>query len=209
MTVVKNSVFEQGIRQHFGEEQLTRIRSIRVGIAGAGGLGSNCAVSLVRSGFNKLLLCDFDRVEPSNLNRQFYFADQIGILKVKALAENLRRINPALHPSLFTEKITHENVNDVFASCDVVVEAFDRADAKKMLIEALYGSGKLLVAASGLAGWGDFDRMRVRKINDLFYLVGDQETEAGRCCPPCAPRVNIAAAKEADIVLNWALSRQI
>lgn len=201
------NIFEQGLRRYFNETQLARIRSVKVGIAGAGGLGSNCAVSLVRSGFVNLLLCDFDRVDASNLNRQFYFADQIGLLKVKALAENLRRINPGLVPTLCRDRITLENVQSVFADCDVVVEAFDRAEDKKMVIEAFLGSSKLLVAASGLAGWDDADRMRTRRISDRFYFIGDQTSEVGPDCPPCAPRVNIAAAKEADVVLAWALRK--
>lgn len=201
------NIFEDGLRQYFSLEQLAAIRSVRVGIAGAGGLGSNCAAALVRSGFVHLKLCDFDRVEAGNLNRQFYFVDQIGRLKVDALAENLRRINPALRPELFTGRIDAGNVMELFAACDVVVEAFDRAELKRMLVEKLHNSGKLLVAASGLAGWGDSDRMRVRKINDFFYLIGDQMSEAGMSCPPCAPRVGVAASKEADVVLNWALSR--
>ena len=201
------NIFEAGLSRHFTAEQLALIRPVKVGIAGAGGLGSNCAAALVRSGFVRLRLCDFDRVEPSNLNRQFYFADQVGRLKVEALSENLRRINPGLQPELVTDRITADNVLEIFADCEVVVEAFDKAETKKMLIETLYRSGKLLVAASGLAGWGDFDRLRVRPITPRFYLVGDQETAATRCCPPCAPRVGIAASKEADIVLNWVLTR--
>ena len=202
-----NSIFESGLLGYFNAEQLACIRSVRVGIAGVGGLGSNCANALVRSGFNKLLLCDFDRVEPTNLNRQFYFADQVGRLKVEALAENLRRINSALEPELFRARITPENVRAVFAACDVVVEAFDSAESKKMLIEALLNSGKLLVAASGLAGWGNTDALTTRQVTADFYLVGDQVTEVGRSCPPCAPRVNVVAAKQADVVLRWVLQR--
>ena len=50
----------------------------RVGIAGAGGLGSNCAVALARSGVGTLVIADFDIIEAANLNRQYYFTDQIG-----------------------------------------------------------------------------------------------------------------------------------
>ncbi len=52
-----------------------------IGIVGVGGIGSNVAVNLVQSGVRRLKIIDFDRVEPSNLNRQFYFSDQIGRLK--------------------------------------------------------------------------------------------------------------------------------
>ena len=60
----------------------TRLAAATVGIAGAGGLGSNCALHLVRSGVGRLVIADFDVVNDSNLNRQFYFRDQIGRKKV-------------------------------------------------------------------------------------------------------------------------------
>ena len=68
-----------------------------VGIAGAGGLGSNCAMHLVRAGIKNLVIADYDSVSPSNLNRQFFFADQLGKQKVYALKENLLRIESRLN----------------------------------------------------------------------------------------------------------------
>ena len=96
---------EERLARDLGLERLRKIQAIKVGIAGAGGLGSNCAFNLVRSGFKKLAIVDFDRVEPSNLNRQFYFADQIGLAKVAALKDNLLRINPDLELEIHQEKI--------------------------------------------------------------------------------------------------------
>lgn len=199
--------FEKGLRTYFSEEQLRKIRTVTVGIAGAGGLGSNCAFNLVRSGFSKFVLCDFDAVEPSNLNRQFYFLDQAGKPKVEALAENLRRINPAAALTLHHRRVTDENVRELFGGCDAVVEAFDAAGMKKMIAEAFARSGKLFVSASGLAGYGNSDAIMIRKVNEHFFLVGDAVSEASASLPPCSPRVNIAAAKQADIVLSWALNR--
>ena len=110
---------------------------MRIGIAGVGGIGSNVAVNLVRSGIDWLRLVDFDRVEASNLNRQFYFADQIGRLKVEALAENLRRIRPDLTIEAVAERITAHTCRRLFTGCDLVVEGLDRTADKKMLLEAL------------------------------------------------------------------------
>ena len=197
--------FEQALLGYLGEERLTRLGSLRVGIAGAGGLGSNCAAFLARSGFRKLRVFDFDKVEPSNLNRQFYFLDQVGRPKVEALAENLRRINPDLQLEYSTKAITADNVAAAFADCDIVIEAFDKAECKKLLAEAYMNSGKLYISASGLAGWGDSDAIRVKQLGASFFLVGDLRSEAGKNLPPFAPRVNVAAAKEADIALAWAL----
>lgn len=200
--------FTRMLEGYFGAAGRARLAEVKVGIAGAGGLGSNCAAMLVRSGFTRLRIYDFDRVECSNLNRQFYFHDQIGRPKVEALRENLRRINPDLQPETICERITAENVSRCFADCDIVIEAFDCAEAKKMLAKAYLGTGKLYITASGLAGWGNSDNIRINKLRDSLYLVGDDVSEAGNELPPLAPRVNIAAAKEADIALTWTLEKR-
>lgn len=204
----RTNLFKQGLLKHFSAEQLSRIESFTIGIAGAGGLGSNCALNLVRSGFKHFVICDFDVVEPSNLNRQFYFQDQLGMVKVEALAANLHRINPDVEIVSLPVKITSGNAREIFAGCDVIVEAFDRAEAKRMLVEAFYSSGKFLVAASGLAGWGNADSIMTLQVHDYFYMVGDLVSEVGTDKPPCAPRVNIAAAKQADLILSLALKKQ-
>jgi len=199
------SRLSDALAAYLGPVALARIRTARVGIAGAGGLGSNCAQHLVRSGFRHLRLVDFDVVEPANLNRQFYFAAQVGTKKVAALRENLLAIEPDLPIEAVAGRITAENVRDLFADRDVVVEALDEAGAKVMLVEALLGRVGCLVAASGIAGWGDADAVTVRRIRDDFYLVGDLVAAVGPGRPPLAPRVNLAAAKQADVVLDWVL----
>ena len=75
---------------------------MRIGIAGAGGIGSNVAMLLVRAGFTKFTIVDFDYLEQSNLNRQFYFEDQLGKSKVESLKINLERISTVSLPSVFT-----------------------------------------------------------------------------------------------------------
>ena len=199
------SALTTGLARYLDEFRLQRIRQTKIGIAGAGGLGSNCAQLLVRSGFIDFVLVDFDHVENSNLNRQFYFEDQIGQAKVDALARNLRQINPAVRIRTVQERVGPDNVGELFADRDVVVEAFDSPASKRLIAEAYSRSGKLLVAASGLAGWGDNDRIKVRRIHSRFFLVGDLTSGIEGGLPPMAPRVMIAAAKQADIVLGWAL----
>ena len=197
--------FEQALRRYLSPEQLDRIRSIKVGIAGVGGLGSNCAAALVRTGFRHIKIIDFDAVDHSNLNRQFYFIEQTGSPKVDALKQNLNQINPAANIETAQIKLESHNAAELFADCDVVVEAFDRPEYKKLIVETYLNSGKLLVAASGLAGWGDSDRIKVHRVKENFYLIGDQVTGIGPDTPPLAPCVLIAAAKQADVVLSYAL----
>lgn len=197
--------FEKGLAAYIGEERLKKLQKVKVGIAGAGGLGSNCAFNLVRSGFNTFKIVDFDVVEPSNLDRQFYFIDQLSVPKVLALKENLKRINPDLNIEVIQDRVTNENVEELFNDCDVVVEAFDKVQYKTMIVEKFFSSEKLLVCASGMAGWGNSDEIRIRKVHEKFYMVGDFVTEVGEGVPPISPRVNIAAAKQADVVLNYFL----
>jgi sulfur carrier protein ThiS adenylyltransferase len=196
---------EAALAGQLGMERLQRLQSVKVGIAGAGGLGSNCAACLVRSGFKQLALVDFDYVEPSNLNRQFYFGDQIGMLKVEALRVNLLRINPNLDLTVKPQKITAANVEECLGDCQVVVEAVDQPETKRLVVEHFWQAAKLVVAASGIAGWDDADQLVTRRVKPHVYLVGDQVTAVGEGQPPLAPRVNVAAAKEANVVLRWVL----
>jgi len=182
------------------EERETLGRAV-IGIAGAGGLGSNCAMHLVRSGVRKLVIADFDRVSGGNLNRQFFFADQVGRPKVEALGENLRRIVPGVELSLHDLVVDAESALNLFGNCDIVVEAFDSGAAKQMLIRTMLGAGKTVVAASGLAGWGRSNELKLRRIGGgKLYLIGDVESDVAHS-PPFSPRVGIAAAMEANTVI--------
>ena len=196
--------FEESILDYLGEENFKKVQAAKIGIAGCGGLGSNCAFNLVRSGIKNLTLVDFDTVDIKNINRQFYFLDQVGEIKVEALKENLLKINPGINLKIFNEKLDRKNIAQIFSECDVVVEAFDKSEYKKIIVEEVSAIGKFLVSASGLAGIGKSDDIRIKKVNDNFYIVGDMTSDVKER-PPFSPRVNIAAAKQADIVLEWIL----
>ncbi|VFQ45151.1 sulfur carrier protein ThiS adenylyltransferase ThiF [Desulfoluna butyratoxydans] len=189
-----------------GKDPMERVSSACIGIAGAGGLGSNCAMHLVRMGFRRLVIADFDRVEPSNLNRQFFFARQVGESKVAALKENLVAIEPEVVVDTHCVQVTDENIGGLFDGCDAVVEAFDRVEAKQLLVERYLARGTFLVAASGIGGWGDADRIVTRKISPTCYVVGDGVTEADDAAPPMSAVVSIAAAKQADLVFGWVVN---
>jgi sulfur carrier protein ThiS adenylyltransferase len=184
-----------------------RLKQAVVGVAGAGGLGSTVAVALARIGVGRLVLADFDVVEPSNLNRQQYFIDQIGMFKVTALSENLRRINPYVVVEPHCVMLDPGNIATVFAGCSIIVEAFDRADMKAMLVETVLGqpSGATVVAASGLAGYGPNNAIITRKVSSRLYLVGDGTSEAQPGSGLMAPRVGIAAGQQANQVVRLIL----
>ena len=197
--------FEKAIQIHIGCEALEKIQAVHVGIAGAGGLGSNCAVNLTRCGFRLFTIVDFDNVDFSNLNRQFFFNNQVGNPKVDMLKENLLAVNPDLELNLFSRRIDEDNVNDFFDACDIIVEAFDNVKDKKIIIEAYAGSEKLLVSVSGIAGWGKSDDIKIHRVGRNFFLIGDLVSEISPELPPTSPRVNIAAAKQADLILSHVL----
>jgi sulfur carrier protein ThiS adenylyltransferase len=184
------------IRSHLGR--------FKVGIAGAGGLGSNCAVALARSGVGTLVLSDFDIIEETNLSRQYYFKDQIGMMKTQALKENISRINPDIIVIDNQEILDRINIPEIFSECDVIVEALDRSDMKEMLIETvqLKMPGTPLVIGSGLSGWGKSNAIRYKKIDDTLYVCGDESSESSPDIPPMAPRVGIVANMQANTVIE-------
>ncbi|HOU29835.1 MAG TPA: sulfur carrier protein ThiS adenylyltransferase ThiF [Bacteroidales bacterium] len=192
------------------DEVREHLKKFRVGIAGAGGLGSNCAMLLARAGVGTLVICDFDTVERSNLNRQFYFLHQCGMKKTEALKENLKMIDEDINVIARNIKLERENIPEVFAGCDVIVEAFDRAEMKEMIIEAVQTDmpGVPLIVASGLAGWGRNDSIRSRKIDDNLYVCGDESQEVSEDNPPLAPRVVIVAAMQANFVVEILMNRK-
>jgi sulfur carrier protein ThiS adenylyltransferase len=196
--------FRANLINKMGKMNFDKVRSVRVGIAGAGGLGSNCALNLVRVGFEKLTIVDFDRVDPSNLDRQFYFLDQVGMYKVEALKINLRRINPGLDLKIIKEKIEKNNVKGVFADCDIVAECLDTAVYKKTLLEELLVMKKFVVAVSGLGGIGSSDDIKTRRVKEDLVMIGDLKSDICQT-PALSPRVNVAAAKQADIILEHVL----
>jgi len=185
------------------EEIKEKLKSYSVGIAGAGGLGSNCAVALARAGIGKLVIADFDIVSESNLNRQYFFRDQLGVKKVVALKENINRINPTVQVEIRDIKLNESTIVSVFKDCDILVEAFDLAEMKKMLIETCITElpKTPLVVGLGMAGYGDSNSIKVRK-NSNIYICGDEKTEISDQYPPLAPRVGIVANMQANTVLE-------
>jgi len=188
----------------------SRLKAATVGIAGAGGLGSAVAVALARVGVGRLVITDFDVVEPSNLNRQQYFIDQIGLPKVEALAANLQRINPYVTVTPHLVRLDPANIAAIFDGCSIVVEAFDRADMKAMLVDTVLAQmpGVRVVAASGLAGYGTNNAITTRKITSRLYLSGDGTSEAQPGSGLMAPRVAIAAGHQANQVVRLILGEE-
>jgi len=205
--------FESGFYQRNPPGSIEKLKNKKVGVAGAGGLGSNIAVALVRSGVKKLVIADFDTIELSNLNRQQFFHDQIGRVKVEALKENLLRINPFVKIEALCEMVDEKNAAKIFGDCDILVEAFDRAAAKVMLAEAWMKAfpEKYIIIGSGLSGYGMTDTIKISAHGKLI-ICGDQRTESSVENGLIAPRVLMVAAMSAnaavEILLNGVFSSQ-
>ena len=180
-----------------------KLKKAKVCILGLGGLGSNVATLLARSGIGYLKLVDFDIVEASNLNRQQYRISHIGIKKTEAIKTIIKEINPFVEIEVLNKKIDRENILSIVGDVEIVVEAFDVAETKAMAIEELLINGnKILVSASGMAGLGSANEIITRKIRDNFYLVGDNYSDYEEYSGIMSTRVMLCAAHQANVVLR-------
>ena len=181
-----------------------KIKASTVAILGLGGLGSAVAGAMAKIGIGKMLLSDYDVVEPSNLNRQHYFVDQIGMPKTKALRDNLLRMNPSVSLELIEKQLSEPDLPDLFNEVDVLIECFDDPLMKAAALRSVMGKMQNVayVGSSGMAGFGDNNTILTRTIRPGIYLVGDEVSEAGPGQGLMAPRVGIAAHHQANQVLR-------
>ena len=182
-----------------------KISNAIVGIAGCGGLGSNIAIAIARIGIKKLIIADYDSVEPSNLNRQQYNIDDIGKYKVDALENNIKKFNPYIEIEKHNYKVNNENLYNIYKDCSIIIEAFDRVYEKHMIISEFFNEKfkyKYLVTASGLAGFDSSNIIKTTKLSDNIYLCGDTISEAKEFNGLMSPRVMIAAGHQANMALR-------
>ena len=186
-----------------------KLKKTRVCILGLGGLGSNVAVLLTRSGIGYLKLVDFDIVEASNLNRQQYRISHIGLKKTEAMKSIIKEINPFVETDILDIKVDRENIYSTVGDIEIVVEAFDRAETKAMTLEELLtDKNKIVVSASGMAGLGSANEIVTRKIKDNFYLIGDNYSDYEEYLGIMSTRVMICAAHQANVVLRLILGEE-
>jgi sulfur carrier protein ThiS adenylyltransferase len=181
-----------------------KLRRSTVGVAGLGGLGSNVAVALARSGVGKLIIADFDNVEQSNLNRQHYFTDQVGKSKVDCTVENLRRINHRVEVIGHKVTLDANNIPQIFTDAVAIAECFDAAQTKQMLVETVLVkmTGVKIVSVSGLGGYGKSNDIKTKRVSPHLVLVGDGLTAIDNCKILTAARVGIAAMHQANAIIE-------
>lgn len=206
MTVSKEE-WTAALAGRHGRENQMRLGAATVAVCGLGGLGSNIAIALARAGIGRLILIDFDRVDIGNLHRQQYAVSQLGMIKTEALSGNLRQINPYIELDTHTVRITEGNAELLLRNADVICEALDEAGAKAMLTNLVLEKmpEKYLVAASGMAGFGDANAIQTRKITEHFYICGDMVSDIADGVGLVASRVMICAAHQAHKALQIVL----
>ena len=196
--------WNKALSERHGEDVQKKFSSATVAICGLGGLGSNIAVSLARAGIGKLILIDFDRVDITNLHRQQYKANQIGMNKTDALRDNLLEIAPYVAIETHTERVAEENAAHLLQGADIICEAFDVAECKAMLTNLVLETmpDKYLVAASGMAGMGSANTIQTRRVSKRFYLCGDERSDVQSEGSLVSSRVMLCAAHQAHTVLR-------
>ncbi|MCI6821754.1 MAG: sulfur carrier protein ThiS adenylyltransferase ThiF [Clostridiales bacterium] len=208
--ILTKEEIKAALEERHSPEIQEKLSAGRVAIAGLGGLGSNVAYSLTRIGVGHLHLIDFDVVDITNLNRQQYFMEHLGMPKTDALESLLKKINPYLDIQTDCVRVTEDNIRELFGEWDIVCEAFDDPGAKAMLVNGILEClpEKKLVSASGMAGFGSSNSIVTKKVSDNFYLCGDRVSapEYGRGL--MAPRVAICAAHEANMITRLILGEE-
>ena len=202
--MVSKDEFYQALVERHGADNQQKFNKATVAICGLGGLGSNIAICLARVGIGRLILIDFDVVDVTNLHRQQYKFNQVGMPKVEALKENLLEINPFIKIETHQVRLTEENTVDLIKDADVVCEAFDKAECKAMLIDIVFTNypDKYLVSSSGMAGFGSVNEIVTKKITSRFYLSGDGVSDVNSGIGLISSRVMACAAHEAHMALR-------
>ncbi|WP_180946888.1 sulfur carrier protein ThiS adenylyltransferase ThiF [Peptostreptococcus faecalis] len=195
---------EKMITERVGEKYYKKFKSARVCILGLGGLGSNISVYLARSGLGKLILVDYDIVEPSNINRQYYNTSHIGMKKTEALKNIINEINPFVEVEVKNLKIDKNNINEIIKNEKYVCEALDDADTKAMIVGEILSkyNDKIIISGSGMAGIENANNILTHKKFKNLYVCGDEESDFKKVEGMMAPKVCICAGHQANVVLK-------
>ena len=185
------------------------LKDIKITIVGAGGIGSNVAATLVRSGATNIKIIDYDKVELSNLNRQQYFLEDVGKYKVLAIKDILKRINPNVNIDAVAMKLSIDNFYEYLKDTEIIVEAFDNAEYKAELTSYVLKNmkDKYLIASSGMANIASSNDIKSKKIKEKFYICGDFTNEVTKESGVMASRVLICANHMANMVIRIAMEK--
>ncbi len=205
---IERKDIENIMLQRYGADVYEKITNASVAVCGLGGLGSNIAVSLARCGVGRMLLIDYDRVDLSNINRQQYSLEHIGLYKTDAIRRIIESINPYLDIEYKNIKLTAENAVNILSGFKIVCEAFDNAEEKATLVNTLLEkTNAIVIAGSGMAGYSTANSIRTKKVFDRLYICGDRSSELSDTNFLAAPRVAVCANHQANMALRLILDR--
>ena len=204
MAIPTKEEMYRALEERHGAELQKKLTAASVAVCGLGGLGSNIAIALARAGVGRLHIIDFDRVDISNLNRQQYYLEQLGLYKAEALYDTLSRIAPYCGIRRESVKLTEENIPELLADADIICEAFDAADQKAMLVNTVLEKmpEKYLVSGSGMAGIAPSNTISTRRVTKRFYLCGDGVSDVADGMGLVASRVLVCAGHQAHAVIR-------
>lgn len=190
--------------ERHGKDLQTKISSAKIAVCGLGGLGSNIAIALLRAGVGHIHIIDFDRVDISNLNRQQYSAEQVGLYKTTAMIENLKSVNPYCEITVDCIKLDENNIPEILEHDDIICEAFDNAEAKAMLVNSVLEKfpEKYIVGGSGMSGLDTANTIVTRHVMKNFYLCGDGKSDVADGMGLFSSRVLVCAGHQANMILR-------
>ncbi len=159
-----------GVGRLFSAKGLERLRASRVCVIGIGGVGVWAAEALARSGIGTLTLVDMDDLCYSNTNRQLHALDgHYGQLKVEAMAERIRAINPACQVEARTEYFTASSMESILGEKpDCIVDAIDSLKNKALLLAECRKRGLRIATTAGAGGRRDPTQVRVADLTGVF-----------------------------------------
>ncbi|HEY7507272.1 MAG TPA: ThiF family adenylyltransferase, partial [Nitrososphaera sp.] len=172
----------QVMLEEIGFEGMEKIRSAKVCVVGAGGIGNPVITQLVAMGIGSLRIVDRDVIEVTNLHRQhLYTDDDIGRVKVEAAAERLRKLNPGVQIEAVPTSVTKFTAESIVKGFDVVVDALDSVDARYALNDACIKNNIPLIYAGAIGVTGSVSTILPNKsacLRCMFPELNEDEMPA-------------------------------
>jgi adenylyltransferase/sulfurtransferase len=187
-----------------------RLLDSRVLLIGAGGLGSPVALYLASAGIGELVVCDADRVDLTNLQRQVaHTTDTIGQLKVESIRRAMHAINPATRVVALAQRLEGDALLQRVAEADVVVDASDNFATRYALNAACVRLRKPLVSGAAIRFDGQLSVFDLRSDDGpCYHCLFPQEPGMAEAEERCAvmgvfaPLVGVVGAMQAGEVLR-------
>ena len=176
----------QTILKDVGEVGQQKLRSSRVLVIGAGGLGAPVIQTLAATGIGQLGICDFDCLDITNLHRQLiYRYDQVGKAKSVLAADFARALNPFITVKSYQEKLTFENIFEIAKDYDYLLDCSDNFPTKFLISDYGYQNNKVVIQGSIYQMEGQVQAFYSGNENGCMRCLWEVEPEPG-CIGSCA-----------------------